>query len=110
MKFCQVSTFLLTIALSHLTYAAPATTNSVLGSSEAKGIIKINILLFLIRMWVLLTSLHKVLLNNMAGGYYRPMMLYLKGFAIYLPDVAGTAFVEAMKKIRKSFQLKMTQS
>lgn len=28
MKFCQVSTFLLTIALSHLTYAAPATTNS----------------------------------------------------------------------------------
>ncbi len=40
MKFCQVSTFLLAIALSHLTYAAPATTNSVLGSSEAKGIIK----------------------------------------------------------------------
>lgn len=33
MKFCQVSSFLLTIAVSHLIYAAPATTNPVLGSS-----------------------------------------------------------------------------
>ena len=27
----------------------------------------------------------------------------LKGFAIYLPDVAGTAFVEAMKKSESRF-------
>jgi predicted lipoprotein len=59
MKFCQVSTFLLAIALSHLTYAAPATTNSVLSSSEAKGIIKNQYIVILNKDVGLLTSLHR---------------------------------------------------
>ena len=60
--------FSLTIALSYLTYAAPATTNSVLSSSEAKGIIKNQYIVILNKDVGSSNSLHKVLLNNMVEG------------------------------------------
>ncbi|QRO95467.1 S8 family peptidase [Acinetobacter pittii] len=98
MKFCQVSTFLLTIALSHLTYAAPATTNSVLGSSEAKGIIKNQYIVILNKDVGSSNEFAQGIAKQHGGRVLQTYVAVLKGFAIYLPDVAGTAFVEAMKK------------
>lgn len=98
MKFCQVSTFLLTIALSHLTYAAPATTNSVLGSSEAKGIIKNQYIVILNKDVGSSNEFAQGIAKQYGGRVLQTYDAVLKGFAIYLPDVAGTAFVEAMKK------------
>ncbi len=98
MKFCQVSTFLLTIALSHLTYAAPATTNSVLGSSEAKGIIKNQYIVILNKDVGSSNEFAQGIAKQHGGRVLQTYDAVLKGFAIYLPDVAGTAFDEAMKK------------
>lgn len=98
MKFCQVSTFLLAIALSHLTYAAPATTNSVLGSSEAKGIIKNQYIVILNKDVGSSNEFAQGIAKQHGGKVLQTYEAVLKGFAIYLPDVAGTAFVEAMKK------------
>ncbi|RZG85220.1 S8 family peptidase [Acinetobacter pittii] len=98
MKFCQVSTFLLTIALSHLTYAAPATTNSVLGSSEAKGIIKNQYIVILNKDVGSSNEFAQGIAKQHGGKVLQTYDAVLKGFAIYLPDVASTAFVEAMKK------------
>ncbi|MCU4401006.1 S8 family peptidase [Acinetobacter pittii] len=98
MKFCQVSTFLLTIALSDLTYAAPATTNSVLGSSEAKGIIKNQYIVILNKDMGSSNEFAQGIAKQHGGRVLQTYDAVLKGFAIYLPDVAGTAFVEAMKK------------
>ncbi|MFP0265477.1 S8 family peptidase [Acinetobacter pittii] len=98
MKFCQVSTFLLTIALSHLTYAAPATTNSVLSSSEAKGIIKNQYIVILNKDVGSSNEFAQGIAKQHGGKVLQTYDAVLKGFAIYLPDVAGTAFVEAMKK------------
>jgi len=98
MKFCQVSTFLLAIALSHLTYAAPATTNSVLGSSEAKGIIKNQYIVILNKDVGSSNEFAQGIAKKHGGRVLQTYDAVLKGFEIYLPDVAGTAFVEAMKK------------
>ncbi|WPP89924.1 S8 family peptidase [Acinetobacter pittii] len=98
MKFCQVSTFLLTIALSHLTYAAPATTNSVLSSSEAKGIIKNQYIVILNKDVGSSNEFAQGIAKQQGGKVLQTYDAVLKGFAIYLPDVAGTAFIEAMKK------------
>ncbi|MDO7244267.1 S8 family peptidase [Acinetobacter pittii] len=98
MKFCQVSTFLLAIVLSHLTYAAPATTNSVLGSSEAKGIIKNQYIIILNKDVDSSKEFAQGIAKQHGGKVLQTYDTVLKGFAIYLPDVAGTAFVEAMKK------------
>ncbi|PPC03495.1 S8 family serine peptidase [Acinetobacter pittii] len=98
MKFCQVSTFLLAIALSHLTYAAPATTNSILGSSEAKGIIKNQYIVILNKDVGSSNEVAQGIAKQHGGKVLQTYDAVLKGFAIYLPDVAGTAFVEAMKK------------
>ena len=98
MKFCQVSTFLLAIALSLLTYAAPATTNSVLGSSEAKGIIKNQYIVILNKDVGSSNEFAQGIAKQHGGKVLQTYDAVLKGFAIYLPDVAGTAFVEAMKK------------
>ncbi len=98
MKFCQVSTFLLAIALSHLTYAAPATTNSVLGSSEAKGIIKNQYIVILNKDVGSSNEFAQGIAKQHGGKVLQTYDAVLKGFAIYLPDVAGTAFIEAMKK------------
>lgn len=98
MKFGQVSTFLLTIALSHLTYAAPATTNSVLSSSEAKGIIKNQYIVILNKDVGSSNEFAQGIAKQHGGKVLQTYDAVLKGFAIYLPDVAGTAFVEAMKK------------
>ncbi|WP_336015815.1 S8 family peptidase [Acinetobacter pittii] len=98
MKFCQVSTFLLTIALSHLTYAAPATTNSVLSSSEAKGIIKNQYIVILNKDVGSSNEFAQGIAKQHGGKVLQTYDAVLKGFAIYLPDVASTAFVEAMKK------------
>ncbi|WP_060466294.1 S8 family peptidase [Acinetobacter sp. LMB-5] len=98
MKFCQVSTFLLAIALSHLTYAAPATTNSVLSSSEAKGIIKNQYIIILNKDVGSSNEFAQGIAKQHGGKVLQTYDAVLKGFAIYLPDVAGPAFVEAMKK------------
>ncbi|MDX8155269.1 S8 family peptidase [Acinetobacter pittii] len=98
MKFCQVSTFLLAIALSHLIYAAPATTNSILGSSEAKGIIKNQYIVILNKDVGSSNEFAQGIAKQHGGKVLQTYDAVLKGFAIYLPDVAGTAFVEAMKK------------
>ena len=98
MKFCQVSTFLLAIALSHLTYAAPATTNSVLGSSEAKGIIKNQYIVILNKDVGSSNEFAQGIAKQHGGRVLQTYDAVLKGFAIYLPNVADPAFVEAMKK------------
>ncbi len=98
MKFCQVSTFLLAIALSHLTYAAPATTNSVLGSSEAKGIIKNQYIIILNKDVDSSKEFAQGIAKQHGGKVLQTYDTVLKGFAIYLPNVADPAFVEAMKK------------
>ncbi len=98
MRFYQVSTFLLTIAASHLIYAAPATTNSVLSSSQAKGIIKNQYIVILNKDIGLSNDFAQNIAKQHGGKVLQSYDTVLKGFAVYLPEAAGTAFVEAMKK------------
>ncbi len=98
MKFCQVSSFLLTLAVSHLIYAAPATTNPVLGSSQAKGIIKNQYIVILNKDAGPSNDFAKNIAKQHGGKVLQTYDTVLKGFAVYLPEAAGTAFVEAMKK------------
>ncbi len=98
MKFCQVSSFLLTIAVSHLIYAAPATTNPVLGSSQAKGIIKNQYIVILNKDAGPSNDFAKNIAKQHGGKVLQTYDTVLKGFAVYLPEATGTAFVEAMKK------------
>jgi len=98
MKFCQVSSFLLTIAVSHLIYAAPATTNSVLSSSQAKGIIKNQYIVILNKDAGSSNDFAQNIAKQHGGKVLQTYDTVLKGFAVYLPEAAGTAFVEAMKK------------
>lgn len=98
MKFCQVSSFLLTLAVSHLIYAAPATTNPVLGSSQAKGIIKNQYIVILNKDASPSNDFAKNIAKQHGGKVLQTYDTVLKGFAVYLPEAAGTAFVEAMKK------------
>ncbi|MDD9317388.1 S8 family peptidase [Acinetobacter lactucae] len=98
MRFYQVSTFLLTIAASHLIYAAPATTNSVLSSSQAKGIIKNQYIVILNKDIGLSNDFAQNIAKQHGGKVLQSYDTVLKGFAVYLPEAAGSAFVEAMKK------------
>jgi subtilisin family serine protease len=98
MKFCQVSSFLLTIAVSHLIYAAPATTNSVLSSSQAKGIIKNQYIVILNKDAGPSNDFAQNIAKQHGGKVLQTYDNVFKGFAVYLPEAAGTAFVEAMKK------------
>ncbi|RSO33161.1 S8 family peptidase [Acinetobacter lactucae] len=98
MRFYQVSTFLLTIAANHLIYAAPATTNSVLSSSQAKGIIKNQYIVILNKDIGLSNDFAQNIAKQHGGKVLQSYDTVLKGFAVYLPEAAGTAFVEAMKK------------
>lgn len=98
MKFCQVSSFLLTIAVSHLIYAAPATTNSVLSSSQAKGIIKNQYIVILNKDAGPSNDFAQNIAKQHGGKVLQTYDTVLKGFAVYLPEAAGTVFVEAMKK------------
>lgn len=98
MKFCQISSFLLTIAVSHLIYAAPATTNPVLGSSQAKGIIKNQYIIILNKDAGPSNDFAKNIAKQHGGKVLQTYDTVLNGFAVYLPEATGTAFVEAMKK------------
>lgn len=98
MKFGQISIFLLAIALSHLTYAAPAITNSVLSSSGAKGIIKNQYIVILNKEVGSSNEFAQGIAKQYGGEVLQAYDSVLKGFAVYLPEAVGTAFVEAMKK------------
>lgn len=98
MKFCQISAAFLTMAAVNLVHAAPATTNSVLSSSEAKGIIKNQYIVILNKDVGSSNDFAQSIAKQHGGKILQTYDTVLKGFAIYLPDVAGTAFVEAMKK------------
>lgn len=98
MKFCQISAAFLSMAAVNLVHAAPATTNSVLSSSEAKGIIKNQYIVILNKDVGTSNDFAQSIAKEHGGKILQTYDTVLKGFAIYLPDVAGTAFVEAMKK------------
>ena len=98
MKFCQISAAFLSMAAVNLVHAAPATTNSVLSSSEAKGIIKNQYIVILNKDVGTSNDFAQSIAKEHGGKILQTYDTVLKGFAIYLPDVAGTAFVEAMRK------------
>lgn len=98
MKFCQISAAFLSMAAVNLVHAAPATTNSVLSSSEAKGIIKNQYIVILNKDVGTSNDFAQSIAKEHGGKILQTYDTVLKGFAIYLPDIAGTAFVEAMKK------------
>ncbi len=74
----------------------------VLGSSEAKGIIKNQYIVILNKDVGSSNEFAQGIAKQHGGRVLQTYDAVLKGFAIYLPDVAGTAFVEAMKKKSES--------
>lgn len=98
MKFCQVSAAFLTLAAVHLVHAAPNTTSSLLDSSQAKGIIKNQYIVILNKDAGPSIDFAQNIAKQHGAKVLQSYDTVLKGFAIYLPDTAATAFVEAMKK------------
>jgi len=98
MKFCQVSAAFLTLAAVNLVHAAPNTTSSLLDSSQAKGIIKNQYIVILNKDAGPSIDFAQNIAKQHGGKILQSYDTVLKGFAIYLPDTAATAFVEAMKK------------
>ena len=84
MKFCQVSTFLLTIA-EPFNHAAPATTNSVLSSSEAKGIIKNQYIVILNKDVGSSNEFAQGIAKQHGGKVLQTMMLYLRDLQFIYP-------------------------
>lgn len=98
MKFCQVSAAFLTMAAVNLVHAAPNTTSSLLDSSQAKGIIKNQYIVILNKDAGPSLDFAQNIAKQHGAKVLQSYDTVLKGFAIYLPDTAATAFVEAMKK------------
>lgn len=98
MKFCQVSAAFLTMAAVNLVHAAPDTTSSLLDSSQAKGIIKNQYIVILNKDAGPSIDFAQNIAKQHGAKVLQSYDTVLKGFAIYLPDTAATAFVEAMKK------------
>lgn len=98
MKFCQVSAAFLTLAAVNLAHAAPNTTISLLDSSQAKGIIKNQYIVILNKDAGPSIDFAQNIAKQHGAKVLQSYDTVLKGFAIYLPDTAATAFVEAMKK------------
>jgi len=98
MKFCQVSAAFLTMAAVNLVHTAPNTTSSLLDSSQAKGIIKNQYIVILNKDAGPSIDFAQNIAKQHGAKVLQSFDTVLKGFAIYLPDTAATAFVEAMKK------------
>ncbi|HEI8441972.1 TPA: S8 family peptidase [Acinetobacter baumannii] len=98
MNIRQVSAICLSIAATHFVYAASNVTNPVNDSSQAKGIIKNQYIVILNKDAGPSKDFAQNIANQHAGKVLQSYDTVLKGFAIYLPDTAGTAFIEAMKK------------
>ena len=98
MKFCQVSAVFLTMTAVNFVYAATPTSSSILDSSQLKGIIKNQYIVILNKDAGLSTDFAQNIAKQHGGKILQSYDTVLKGFAIYLPDTAATAFVEAMKK------------
>lgn len=98
MKFCQVSAAFLTLAAVNLVHAAPNTTSSLLDSSQTKGIIKNQYIVILNKDAGPSVDFAQNIAKQHGAKVLQSYDTVLKGFAIYLPDTAATAFVEAMKK------------
>ncbi|SEO36314.1 S8 family peptidase [Acinetobacter sp. yr461] len=98
MKFCQVSAAFLTMAAVNLVHAAPNTTSSLLDSSQAKGIIKNQYIVILNKDAGPSIDFAQNIAKQHGAKVLQSYDTVLQGFAIYLPETAATAFVEAMKK------------
>ncbi|MDC4177920.1 S8 family peptidase [Acinetobacter baumannii] len=88
----------LSIAATHFVYAASNVVNPVNDSSQAKGIIKNQYIVILNKDAGPSKDFAQNIAKQHAGKVLQSYDTVLKGFAIYLPDTAGTAFIEAMKK------------
>lgn len=98
MNIRQVSAICLSIAATHFVYAASNVTNPVNDSSQAKGIIKNQYIVILNKDAGPSKDFAQNIVKQHAGKVLQSYDTVLKGFAIYLPDTAGAAFIEAMKK------------
>ncbi|MFI8146973.1 S8 family peptidase [Acinetobacter sp. ABJ_C5_2] len=98
MNIHKVSAIFLSIAATHLAYAAPNLLNSAIDSSQAKGIIKNQYIVILNKDIGPAKDFAQNIAKQHGGRVLQSYDSALKGFAIYLPDTAGTAFIEAMKK------------
>ncbi|SSR21172.1 Extracellular serine proteinase [Acinetobacter baumannii] len=98
MNIRQVSAICLSIAATHFVYAASNVANPVNVSSQAKGIIKNQYIVILNKDAGPSKDFAQNIAKQHAGKVLQSYDTVLKGFAIYLPDTAGTAFIEAMKK------------
>ncbi|HCQ9538101.1 TPA: S8 family peptidase [Acinetobacter baumannii] len=98
MNIRQVSAICLSIAATHFVYAASNVVNPVNDSSQAKGIIKNQYIVILNKDAGPSKDFAQNIAKQHAGKVLQSYDTVLKGFAIYLPDTAGTAFIEAMKK------------
>ncbi|MDO7229233.1 S8 family peptidase [Acinetobacter nosocomialis] len=98
MKIRKVSAVFLSMAATHLVYAAPNLLNSAIDSSQAKGIIKNQYIVILNKDIGPAKDFAQNIAKQHGGRILQSYDSALKGFAIYLPDTAGTAFIEAMKK------------
>ncbi|MDO7218110.1 S8 family peptidase [Acinetobacter nosocomialis] len=98
MKIRKVSAVFLSMAATHLAYAAPNLLNSAIDSSQAKGIIKNQYIVILNKDIGPAKDFAQNIAKQHGGRILQSYDSALKGFAIYLPDTAGTAFIEAMKK------------
>ncbi|HFG7064075.1 S8 family peptidase [Acinetobacter baumannii] len=98
MNIRQVSAICLSIAATHFVYAASNVANPVNDSSQAKGIIKNQYNVILNKDAGPSKDFAQNIAKQHAGKVLQSYDTVLKGFAIYLPDTAGAAFIEAMKK------------
>ncbi|MEJ8477613.1 S8 family peptidase [Acinetobacter baumannii] len=98
MNIRQVSAICLSIAATHFVYAASNVTNPVNDFSQAKGIIKNQYIVILNKDAGPSKDFAQNIAKQHAGKVLQSYDTVLKGFAIYLPDTAGAAFIEAMKK------------
>ncbi|ELX05996.1 S8 family peptidase [Acinetobacter baumannii] len=98
MNIRQVSAICLSIAATHFVYAASNVANPVNDSSQAKGIIKNQYIVILNKDAGPSKDFAQNIAKQHAGKVLQSYDTVFKGFAIYLPDTAGAAFIEAMKK------------
>ncbi|EPF6349767.1 S8 family peptidase [Acinetobacter baumannii] len=98
MNIRQLSAICLSIAATHFVYAASNVVNPVNDSSQAKGIIKNQYIVILNKDAGPSKDFAQNIAKQHAGKVLQSYDTVLKGFAIYLPDTAGAAFIEAMKK------------
>ncbi len=98
MRFSRLPVVSLAVFAAQCIYAAPMTSNLPQNASQSEGVIKNQYIVILNKDAGAPADFAQNIVKQHGGKVLHSYNNVFQGFAVYLPDAAGSAFIEAMKK------------